>query len=31
MSAGIFRLEGQFLIVVDIDRVLDIGAKAAAA
>jgi purine-binding chemotaxis protein CheW len=31
MSAGIFRLEGQLLIVVDIDRVLDIGAKAAAA
>jgi purine-binding chemotaxis protein CheW len=31
MSAGIFRLEGQLLMVVDIDRVLDIGVKAAAA
>jgi purine-binding chemotaxis protein CheW len=29
MSAGIFRLEGQLLMVVDIDRVLDIGAKIA--
>jgi purine-binding chemotaxis protein CheW len=27
VSAGIHRLEGQLLIVVDVDRVLDIGAK----
>ncbi len=31
VSAGIHRLDGQLLIVVDIDRVLDIGAKAIAA
>ena len=31
MSAGIHRLDGQLLIVVDIDRVLDIGADAIAA
>ena len=31
VSAGIHRLDGQLLIVVDVDRVLDIGAKAAAA
>ena len=31
MSAGIFRLDGQLLMVVDIDRVLDIGAKIKAA
>jgi purine-binding chemotaxis protein CheW len=31
VSAGIHRLEGQLLIVVDVDRVLDIGAKAIAA
>ena len=27
VSAGIHRLEGQLLIVVDVDRILDIGAK----
>jgi purine-binding chemotaxis protein CheW len=31
VSAGIHRLEGQLLIVIDVDRVLDIGAKAMAA
>jgi purine-binding chemotaxis protein CheW len=31
VSAGIHRLDGQLLIVVDIDRVLDIGSKAIAA
>ena len=31
MSAGIHRVEGQLLMVVDIDRVLDIDAKAIAA
>jgi purine-binding chemotaxis protein CheW len=31
VSAGIHRLDGQLLIVVDIGRVLDIGAKAIAA
>ena len=31
VSAGIHRLDGQLLIVVDVDRVLDIGAKAIAA
>ena len=31
MSAGIHRLDGQLLIVVDIDRILDIGAGAIAA
>jgi Chemotaxis signal transduction protein len=31
VSAGIHRLDGQLLIVVDIDRVLDIGADAVAA
>ena len=31
MSAGIHRMEGQLLMVVDIDRVLDIDAKAIAA
>ena len=31
VSAGIHRLDGQLLIVVDVDRVLDIGAKALAA
>ena len=31
VSAGIHRLDGQLLIVVDVDRVLDIGAKANAA
>ena len=31
VSAGIHRLDGQLLIVVDVDRVLDIGTKAIAA
>jgi purine-binding chemotaxis protein CheW len=31
ISAGIHRLDGQLLIVVDVDRVLDIGANAIAA
>jgi purine-binding chemotaxis protein CheW len=31
LSAGIYRLDGQLLIVVDVDRVLDIGANAIAA
>jgi len=31
MSAGIYRLGGQLLIVVDVDRVLDIGTSAIAA
>jgi purine-binding chemotaxis protein CheW len=31
VSDGVYRLEGQLLVVVDVDRVLDIGAKAAAA
>jgi purine-binding chemotaxis protein CheW len=31
VSAGIYRLDGQLLIVVDVDRVLDIGANAIAA
>ena len=31
VSAGIHRLEGQLLIVLDVDRVLDIGARAIAA
>jgi purine-binding chemotaxis protein CheW len=31
VSAGIHRLEGQLLMMVDIDRVLDIGTKAIAA
>jgi Chemotaxis signal transduction protein len=31
VSAGIHRLDGQLLIVVDVDRVLDIGANAIAA
>ncbi len=31
VSAGIHRLDGQLLILVDVDRVLDIGAKAKAA
>jgi hypothetical protein len=31
MSAGIYRLDGQLLIVVDVDRVLDIGTSAIAA
>ena len=31
VSAGIHRLDGQLLMVVDVDRVLDIGVKAIAA
>jgi purine-binding chemotaxis protein CheW len=31
VSAGIHRLEGQLLVVVDVDRVLDIGVNAIAA
>ncbi len=31
VSAGIHRLDGQLLIIVDVDRVLDIGARAIAA
>jgi purine-binding chemotaxis protein CheW len=31
VSTGIFRLEGQLLMVVDVDRILDIPAMAAAA
>ena len=31
VSAGIHRLDGQLLVVVDVDRVLDIGGKAMAA
>ena len=31
VSAGIYRLDGQLLIVVDVDRVLDIGTSAIAA
>jgi purine-binding chemotaxis protein CheW len=31
VSTGIYRLEGQLLMVLDVDRVLDIGAKAVAA
>jgi purine-binding chemotaxis protein CheW len=31
VSAGVHRLDGQLLIVIDVDRILDIGAKAIAA
>jgi purine-binding chemotaxis protein CheW len=31
VSAGVYRLEGQLLVVLDIDRVLDLRAEAAAA
>jgi purine-binding chemotaxis protein CheW len=31
VSSGVFRLDGQLLVVLDIDRVLDLGAEAAAA
>jgi purine-binding chemotaxis protein CheW len=31
VSAGVFRLEGQLLVVLDIDHVLDLGTEAAAA
>jgi purine-binding chemotaxis protein CheW len=31
VSAGIYRLEGQLLVVVDVDRILDIGTRAVTA
>ena len=31
VSAGVYRLDGQLLVVLDIDRVLDLGPEAAAA
>jgi purine-binding chemotaxis protein CheW len=31
VSAGVFRLEGALLVVLDVDRVLDLGVEAAAA
>jgi purine-binding chemotaxis protein CheW len=31
VSAGVYRLDGQLLVVLDVDRVLDLGAEAAAA
>jgi purine-binding chemotaxis protein CheW len=31
VSAGVFRLDGQLLVVLDVDRVLDLGAEAAVA
>jgi len=31
VSTGIFRLDGQLLVVLDVDRVLDLGLEAAAA
>ena len=31
VSTGIYRLDGQLLMVLDVDRVLDIAVKAAAA
>jgi purine-binding chemotaxis protein CheW len=31
VSAGVFRLDGQLLIVLDVDRVLDLGAETMAA
>ena len=31
VSAGIFRLDGQLMVVLDVDRVLDLAAEAAAA
>jgi purine-binding chemotaxis protein CheW len=31
VSAGVYRLDGHLLVVLDIDRVLDLGAEAAAA
>jgi purine-binding chemotaxis protein CheW len=31
VSAGIYRLDGQLLVILDIDRVLDLGVEAAAA
>jgi purine-binding chemotaxis protein CheW len=31
VSAGIYRLQGQLLVIVDVDRILDIGRRAVAA
>ena len=31
VSAGVFRLDGQLLVVLDVDRVLDLGTEAVAA
>ena len=31
VSAGVFRLQGQLLIILDVDRVLDLGTKTVAA
>ena len=31
VSSGVFRLEGQLLVILDVDRVLDLGAEMAAA
>jgi purine-binding chemotaxis protein CheW len=31
VSAGVYRLDGQLLVILDVDRVLDFGAEAAAA
>jgi purine-binding chemotaxis protein CheW len=31
VSAGVFRLDGQLMVVLDVDRVLDLAAEAAAA
>ncbi len=31
VSSGVFRLDGELLVVLDVDRVLDLGAEAAAA
>ena len=31
VSAGVFRLDGRLLVVLDVDRVLDLGVEAAAA
>jgi purine-binding chemotaxis protein CheW len=31
VSAGVYRLDGQLLVILDIDRVLDLGAEAVAA
>jgi purine-binding chemotaxis protein CheW len=31
VSCGVFRLDGQLLVVLDVDRVLDLGTEAAAA
>jgi purine-binding chemotaxis protein CheW len=31
VSSGVFRLDGQLLVALDIDRVLDLGVEAAAA